>query len=472
MATWIEEESEELGRSILVSKFETKLRTDFDLGAKDKVEVPQAVAQAAGAQMSFILHFLGVIRPLQRMVQDHADAMVEQGIMSVAEAASWINLHWDLIATQPGGITGGGAIMCYGRERRTRMAVQVKEQSLAGYTRLRLKVQTFLLARSGAGENEQDLSDLAGYDPSGRRRESYEAGVFGAAPENDDDALDLPTPAAGSFEEAVAEFGDIGIFDDEDEDDDGPAAYADDEKWVKAVYDPDGYELVLEEWDTLKQQKLGDADPSDVTQDPTHQRALEFERRQARDDEDNESEDAGAGDEADEADDGQQKKEAIERANTLANKALGAQRAAGVRLDADKMAKFGDEHANKKSTGYCARYTRQALAAGGVNLTPPKSGLAKDFGPSLEKAGFQTVPPKNYTPQKGDVIVFQPYPGQHLKAGHMQFYDGEEMVSDFKQKDKLWPSSSDKSAWKVHKPDYTIYRYPNVNAGNKGGDHQ
>lgn len=109
-----------------------------------------------------------------------------------------------------------------------------------------------------------------------------------------------------------------------------------------------------------------------------------------------------------------------------------------------------EQHAKNKSTGYCAMACRKGLAAGGLNTNghPPD---AKGYGPFLQKLGASVVPGKNYTPEKGDIVVFggnkaHPY-------GHIEVYTGKGWVSDFKQHSMI-PYYSDV-------PPHTIYRFPN-----------
>jgi hypothetical protein len=66
------------------------------------------------------------------------------------------------------------------------------------------------------------------------------------------------------------------------------------------------------------------------------------------------------------------------------------------------------KHAGPTSKSKCAVYTRLAIAAGGINIL--NTEYAKDYGNSLLKAGF-TALPSSSSPEKGDVVVIQPYPG-------------------------------------------------------------
>lgn len=108
------------------------------------------------------------------------------------------------------------------------------------------------------------------------------------------------------------------------------------------------------------------------------------------------------------------------------------------------------KHAGPTSKSKCAVYTRLAIAAGGINIL--NTEFAKDYGNSLLKVGF-TALPSSSNPEKGDVVVIQPYPGSRLQAGHMAMFDGKTWYSDFKQKD-LYPGNG----YRRNHPPYVIYR--------------
>ncbi len=103
-------------------------------------------------------------------------------------------------------------------------------------------------------------------------------------------------------------------------------------------------------------------------------------------------------------------------------------------IDIDKSVKYLNEHAADASRGFCATYVREAIDAGGATLD--HTLYAKNYGPILEDADFTKLDMKGYTPQKGDVAIFQPVPDAN-PAGHMQMYNGEKWVSDFKQRDEF-----------------------------------
>lgn len=127
---------------------------------------------------------------------------------------------------------------------------------------------------------------------------------------------------------------------------------------------------------------------------------------------------------------------------------------------------------NRTSKGQCARAVREALAEGGIDVVPPapqpgnRAASAADYGPSFEKAGANLVasadrnngpasyPPPNYTPAKGDVIVFDRFPGH--PDGHTAMFNGNQWISDFRQKTP-WPNQS---TAQNYGPSYNIYRFP------------
>ncbi|WP_157314517.1 CHAP domain-containing protein [Chitinibacter sp. GC72] len=117
--------------------------------------------------------------------------------------------------------------------------------------------------------------------------------------------------------------------------------------------------------------------------------------------------------------------------------------------------KHAQDNAKAQSAGRCARYVREAIEAGGLVLSRHNS--AKDYGNSLKTAGFTSLP-ANSKPQDGfsagDVAILQGFDGN--PHGHIQIYDGQQWISDFKQRD-FWPGSS----YRKNKPSYTVYQYAN-----------
>ncbi len=125
-----------------------------------------------------------------------------------------------------------------------------------------------------------------------------------------------------------------------------------------------------------------------------------------------------------------------------------------------------DKRADKKSIGYCARYVRWGLESGGIN-TSNRPNYACKYGPFLLRKGFNQInitDPNDYTPIKGDIVVFDTYPGQpKYPAGHIQMYNGEKWVSDFVQR-RFWPNTAYENDYKKRKEEkreinFKIFRW-------------
>lgn len=86
--------------------------------------------------------------------------------------------------------------------------------------------------------------------------------------------------------------------------------------------------------------------------------------------------------------------------------------------------------AHGKSIGRCALYVRKALQSAGYEFTPQPSAYQYAHG-TLAGAGFTKISSDNYTPQVGDVVVFNRT--SRNPHGHIQIYDGNQWVSDFRQ---------------------------------------
>lgn len=101
----------------------------------------------------------------------------------------------------------------------------------------------------------------------------------------------------------------------------------------------------------------------------------------------------------------------------------------------------------------CAKWTRQAIEAGGILLKRHES--AKDYGNSLRAGGFLPIP-SFIQPFAGDVVVIEGFVvgNDHHPDGHMAMFDGKVWISDFEQTD-IYPGS----AYKRHRPRYTIWRH-------------
>ncbi|NEY28090.1 C40 family peptidase [Escherichia coli] len=115
----------------------------------------------------------------------------------------------------------------------------------------------------------------------------------------------------------------------------------------------------------------------------------------------------------------------------------------------NKASSYARWHAGSSSSDNCAMFVRQAIEAGGLNIG--RTGEAKDYASLLESAGFRSIG-SGETPQEGDVVVIQPYPGGRPE-GHMAIFDGTNWFSDFQQRD-MWGGPG----YRSHKPPYIIYR--------------
>ena len=98
--------------------------------------------------------------------------------------------------------------------------------------------------------------------------------------------------------------------------------------------------------------------------------------------------------------------------------------------DAQKAADYSKEKAQKKSTGYCARYVANALEHGGFTFTRQSSAYMYHTNGTLTKMGFNSISGGPF--QKGDIYV-EDKTKTH-PDGHIAIYDGSNWISDFVQK--------------------------------------
>ena len=108
-----------------------------------------------------------------------------------------------------------------------------------------------------------------------------------------------------------------------------------------------------------------------------------------------------------------------------------------------------------KSTGYCARYVRYAIEAGGIN-TAGRPGSAKDYDTFLAGKGFNVISSLNYQPVAGDIAVMESFMGaiKYHPHGHIQMYNGTKWISDFRQ-NGFWPGAD----YRNFQPDFKILRW-------------
>lgn len=86
--------------------------------------------------------------------------------------------------------------------------------------------------------------------------------------------------------------------------------------------------------------------------------------------------------------------------------------------------------AHSRTIGLCARYVRKALQSAGYSFTPNPSAYQYATRGTLAQAGFVKIS-NNSAPQIGDVVVYN-RSAKH-PHGHIQIFDGNNWVSDFRQ---------------------------------------
>ena len=103
----------------------------------------------------------------------------------------------------------------------------------------------------------------------------------------------------------------------------------------------------------------------------------------------------------------------------------------------DKVADYATTHAELNSRTMCAGYVIKAMWHGGcpIGLVP-----AYAYNKILPQMGFEEISIKNYKPQKGD-ISFLPT-NKRSVFGYIAVYNGKHWISDFDQKNKIYPSTA------------------------------
>lgn len=113
-----------------------------------------------------------------------------------------------------------------------------------------------------------------------------------------------------------------------------------------------------------------------------------------------------------------------------------------------EAAEYATQNAEKKSVGLCALYVRKAIIAGGIPLY--RGGDAWSYKYLLPIIGFEEVKDKA-DKKMGDIVVFQPIGGR--KFGHIAMWNGQQWVSDFKQRSLFVHSD-----YRREGCEYTIFR--------------
>lgn len=142
--------------------------------------------------------------------------------------------------------------------------------------------------------------------------------------------------------------------------------------------------------------------------------------------------------------------------------------------DVQKAVKYLNEHAEASSKGYCARYVKAAISAGGDISRWPSIVSAKDYGPALLERGFEVIPSTNSS-LAGDVVIIQGINKEDFAKGeinkdhphgHMAMFNGQHWISDFKQSNGFYPGGDYRKA----KPAYVFYRHKDAD-GQSSEEH-
>ena len=110
-----------------------------------------------------------------------------------------------------------------------------------------------------------------------------------------------------------------------------------------------------------------------------------------------------------------------------------------------EAAKYATENAQRKSVGLCAMYIRKAMIAGRIPLHHLR-GDAWHYKYILPILGFRETGNRE-TPEIGDIVVFQPI--ENRKYGHIAIWNGNQWVSDFKQKNMIPAKAYHKTKWQI-----------------------
>lgn len=103
-----------------------------------------------------------------------------------------------------------------------------------------------------------------------------------------------------------------------------------------------------------------------------------------------------------------------------------------------RAADIANKRARSKSSGYCARYVATALLQAGYKFTRQQSAYMYASKGILNQIGFREMPSGTEF-KKGDVMVWPAHGGKGGggKHGHIQIFDGQIWISDFKQKSHI-----------------------------------
>ena len=114
----------------------------------------------------------------------------------------------------------------------------------------------------------------------------------------------------------------------------------------------------------------------------------------------------------------------------------------------EKVTDYITKNAADTSRTMCAGYVIIAMWHGGcpIGLVP-----AYAYNKILPQMGFEEISTQNYKPQKGDISVLPT--NKRSVFGHIAIYNGNQWVSDFKQRKGIFPSTTYRANGK-----YQIFR--------------
>lgn len=114
-------------------------------------------------------------------------------------------------------------------------------------------------------------------------------------------------------------------------------------------------------------------------------------------------------------------------------------------FNVNKATRHLTENALSRSHNCCAWFVMRAMQSGGCPSIILPAWAYRYYLPTV---GWKEVSIDSYKPQKGDICVF-PYKRHHI-FGHIAMWNGEQWISDFKQKNIIVSSAYS---------DYKIYRH-------------
>lgn len=104
------------------------------------------------------------------------------------------------------------------------------------------------------------------------------------------------------------------------------------------------------------------------------------------------------------------------------------------KIDLNKFADTLRSRAENASKSACAKYVRIALEAAGANTTGHPIA-ASDWGDTLINIGYKEISADFNHPIKGDIYIINKT--KNHKYGHIAGYDGNQWISDFKQRSQV-----------------------------------